>query len=217
MPYSNHWLLQFNGIFDQENLGELWSFGIRGVPGVGRAFGDEDAVLGDIQAGLAAWFSGASSWMRNDAVLKNIKLNEIGPDGKYVDPTTHEHDYTTTVRGAGPRMWPTFVTCAWSWTTAKARGQAHTGRIYPPCTPTGATGAATKLGTTDQNAFRDSAKALLSSISSVSGTFDIAPRVASKVGGQLEPITGVRIGNVIDVQRRRKNGFVETYVSSAWP
>lgn len=103
------------------------------------------------------------------------------------------------------------------------RGIASNGRIYPPISLT-VTAGSPRVGASMQNSARDAGKALLSAINQpTGGTFAIAPCVVSRGAngglgaGALELITSVRVGNVVDVQRRRKNALKESYVSANWP
>ena len=218
MAYPRHWLLTIHGSFQSYNAGEIWSINIRGVPGVTRDYGAEDAALTDMKSAVQTWFGTPGNRIRSDAQLEGLKLNEIGPDGKYAHPVTHQVAYGAGVTGGDPPLWPTFVCVVWSWSTAAARGPGSKGRVYPPNTPGSATTGHTTIDSTEQGHQKDSAKALLSAISNPGGgNFPFAPRVVSKVGAAINVINGVRVGSVLDVQRRRKDQFVETYVSAAWP
>jgi hypothetical protein len=102
---------------------------------------------------------------------------------------------------------------------------ASKGRIYPPVTSS--TQVITNyLAGADITKFIAGAKALLSALRLTGlGSPSEQPQISvvspgtPKNGnvGASHQITGVRIGNVWDVQRRRKNQTPESYSGAAWP
>lgn len=172
--------------------------------------------LNEIQAGVKTWFQSANAMISTKSQLTYLKANTIGPNGKYLDPTT-ANTYTYSVPGVGSvaPTTPSICSCCLSWTTPRLRGPGSHGRIFPPNNAT--SGAATLIiNSTVQGNLITSSKALLTVLQNLSGTQTGMPCIASNVDGTIQPITGVRIGNVLDVQRRRKDALRETYVSSSW-
>jgi hypothetical protein len=227
MGYPRHLLLAFGGdLTGSSETGEIWQCGIRCAPAAGSAhdYGDEDAILAALQGPFKTWFQLAANLIRNDCNLKYLKLNEIAPDGSYADPTaTHEYDYATPGVGGAAASLPAVISLVWSWTTARHRGIASKGRIYPPNVVT-VTSAGMRVSTATQNSHVTAAKNLLNVLSRPNGVdFELAPLVVSKGAnggagvGAAEDITGVRVGDVVDIQRRRKNALKETYVAAVWP
>jgi len=147
-----------------------------------------------------------------------VKCNNIAPDGTYVDPVTHIRDVSTSAQPAGTPRVPDILSLCISWSTGLARGRASKGRIYLPVYGLNATDAGRMdITPTDQNNFITFGQALLDAFSNSAGIAPVVPVIASKLDGSIHPITGVRVGNIIDVQRRRKNALTETYVSGTWP
>ena len=222
MAYPLHWLLSFGGKFNGTGLApEVWNCNVRGLPDAGsdKDINGEHDTLENIAPLLSQWFNAGSSNMRFDATLEWVKLNQIGPDGKYVKPVTFVHDYAPVVTGgsASPTM-PPILTLAFSWTTARSRGPGSHGRIFPPYfLPTDATDV---VATATRDAAMASANKLLCAIAATPNTHPgtnfrgMNPMVISKTG-VAETITGIRVGSVIDVQRRRKNQIIEQYSSMA--
>lgn len=94
--------------------------------------------------------------------------------------------------------------------TARARGFASNGRMYFPSAnlPDSATGL---ISTTHANAVAAAGGALMTAIR---GSGVGSPAVMSTVGdGRTEAVLGVRIGRVLDTQRRRRNALPETYTA----
>lgn len=193
-----------------------------------------------LAAGLKAWFTRAAvtaagsefMGLRGDATLEWLKVNNItggllgkgNPGGKYANQgTSNVYTYTSPV-GAGSVVGvasniPPFVTVAVSFTTDKTRGRGHRGRIYLP------------LGFTSQNTGRingsqipqalGTAKALLDALNAANdqasnGTDLAVDAVVAGIDGTLNLIRGISVGDVYDVQRRRKEQLVETYTSSTY-
>jgi hypothetical protein len=110
------------------------------------------------------------------------------------------------------------ITCAISWTTAQNRGPGHTGRIYPPLALQTLSGGGFTISSTTQDAINQTGKELLNVLATPDGTdASIVPIVVSAVDASWRPITGVRCGSVLDMQRRRKEQLTETYRAVAWP
>lgn len=92
--------------------------------------------------------------------------------------------------------------------TARARGYASNGRMYWPSaqlpdTTTGLITSAQAIAV---------ANACGTLMTAIRGSGVGNPAVMSTFGaGRTEPVTGVRVGRVLDTQRRRRNGLPETY------
>lgn len=221
MAYPRHWLFVMGGYLNASGThGEIWQCGIRGIPGVEADYGEEDDVLDNLAPVIASWFTASANVVRSDATLEYIKLNEIAPDGTYAHPVTHQHDYATPPVGPSTPVVPQILTACFSWVTARRRGPGHTGRIYPPIWIGSTPGM--YITPADATSYANAGKRLLDAVSAASsvsaGTSfkGLAPRCVSS-SGVIETITGVRVGTVIDVQRRRKNALPETYQQVSWP
>lgn len=219
MAYVTHSLFVMGGTLGSGVDSEIWQCGIRG--GFNYAATDPDpavsyqtaaqAWLAGIQTGLQSWFT-TTSRMRLDAKLTFAKLNLIGPDGRYVYPS-YPNTRGMSATGTGSISVPSIITSAISWKTARRAGPASNGRIYPPLNivPTGT--SQDRIDSTTATALANYGKALLNALStgtSAPTSANFVPQVVSSQGPR-ENITGVRVGDVIDVQRRRKNALKESY------
>ncbi|MGN6166794.1 MAG: hypothetical protein ACTHQQ_01295 [Solirubrobacteraceae bacterium] len=235
--YYPHCLVSFGGRLGAASPNvDSWVCGVRigrnsaGTAGHGM-LNDPQAFANNLQASLKAWFTTAASSvagsermaMRSDAYLDWLKVNNIKSDGTYADPTTHRYDYTSAGQGTDAEPgFPTFVTLAISWTTGISRGTAHRGRIYLPLGFT--TGAASQINSLQQKQAAGTGKALLTTIAAVQDAgVGVTPTIFAAYPGRTgiaqlgNNITGVSVGNVVDVQRRRKEQIPETYYNVAWP
>lgn len=211
MTYPRHWLLRFEGSFRTSTLPasavERWSVGIRCV--VGEPPIDEDDILetyGDEWMGLLVQHAYIGPLVYGEVV----KLNEIGPDGKYVEDTTHYWEVTNGAdqHGSSSTSVEPQRTLAVSWTTGATRGLAHRGRIYLPGY---ATPVSTSMTVTNAGSVAADMKLLLDSIQET----ELVPAVVSGVrAGSARVITGIEVGDRVDTQRRRRRSLTETYTDS---
>lgn len=231
MAYKPHALVSFGGTLGAGLTADSWQCGVRVcalAQPTTQTLGGPDLYLAAIQTAVGNWFAGAqvntvgseSQAMRQDATLQWLKVNNIDAAGRYQDRSkTNVYFYPTPFIGPGLSGIPPFVTLAVSMTTAKSRGPGHRGRIYLPFNIP-ANGSNVYGGVIQ--AFGRKVKSLLSILEGTpdggsAGGAAVRAVVASKVDASLNPITGVAIGNIYDVQRRRKEQAEETYTALAYP
>ena len=220
MAYKPHTLLVIGGTlnFASTDFGakkDIWSCGIRladsasnGPLGVGTS---KNSALNTV---LTAWYAATASCMASTSTLDYFKLNDIGADGKYLDPgSANTFDTTDTAGGLGPQV-PGFLSLAVSFRTAKTRGPGSHGRIYLPNYTFSSSGTVF-VSSANRLSMDTSVHNLLSNI--VTAIPSAVPVVASSVNATNTPIIGTRTGATYDVQRRRKNAFPESYLVTNWP
>jgi hypothetical protein len=172
-------------------------------------------------AGYAAavvnsWWGNSGNHIASHAKLTLVKANLVGEDGHYVDPRqTHFVEYVSGIAAAGGSadLLPPQCTLAVTTVTGSKRGPAHAGRWFPPA-------LSSSIGTDGLVPI-----ATATDIATVSARFinaldavdpDWKPAVVSKVGtGWGQEITGVRVGRVVDTQRRRRSSLVEGYIAKS--
>lgn len=201
--YVPHLLTAFGGTLTG---GEIWQCGVRGQPANDLTFSDRQDIADGIAARLPTYFSTGANQMSSAATLKYVKVNQIGQDGTYVgNPITVD---TPDTPGPSSSGIPDILGCCFSWTTDMKRGLAHTGRIYPPVALTSRSNMV--ISQAEREQFVAAAKALFYVLLGDTSNPGMQPRVISSQG-PWNFITGVRVGSIIDVQRRRKNALVEVY------
>lgn len=147
------------------------------------------------------------------ARLQIIKLNELDIQGHYLGDQTVFHDYGTTgVPGqTGNPVHPPQIALVVSLTTERSRGLAHAGRFYIPCpaAPLQQDGRITDSAATF---IAQQASSMLNSINAaLPGDYQVV--VASDVReGAIQPVTGVRVGRVLDTVRSRRTSLAEEYM-----
>lgn len=183
---------------------------------------DDAAAIALMVAPIYDWFGRQASHINQQARLEWIKLNKINkPDGLYADAGSANTLYPGTVGLPAPAniSGPPQITQVISFNTDIARGRGSKGRIYPP-TVSGDSGGSfvetnglTNLGRTLEMA--DSGQELLAELNNVVGNLTCV--VWSQIGQVGRAIETVRVGRIVDTQRRRRNNLNESYVSATAP
>jgi len=145
------------------------------------------------------------------------KMASLADTGHTIEDEVVYSYPTTTVTGAnGTATLPPQCSLVATLTTVRPRGRASKGRMYLPgiAATIDANG---KINSVTRGAIADALKTFFDSIN---GNFNMPGKVilASEGVGLLpaltaqnEWVTGLRVGDVIDTQRRRRNGLVELY------
>jgi len=206
MPYpAAHSLLTFSGpaFNDQEE----WSTGLRlrrtAPPTVAELSECTDAFL--LMSGTNVLRA------TNQALLVSTKWAPQGTDGKYGDGNAVEFLRPPSGIGGGGGNAPQLAVVL-SMRTARPRGRGSNGRMYIPAAPSleGNTG---RFPAGEATTIATAAALFVSTINEILQTEAV---VGSTVGaGLLETITGVRVGRVLDTQRRRRAGIPELYSEAA--
>lgn len=224
--YSPHMLMAFGGKLDTgQTPAEIWQCGIRFECRSGTStpyVPDPQAFVDALADPLSNWFKGVNNPNRIavGVTLEWIKCNPILPDGHYRDPVTYQHDYDPVLAGVANASIPNILGSRISWTTAKKRGPGSRGGVYLPAwgLQTAFVGSM-RMAAGEPAVMLASGKELLGVTSAAGGALDleIAPVIASRVSGTNVDVTGLRVGDVLDVQRRRKDALTEAYVADVWP
>src|SRR5664279_1788946 len=189
---------------------------------VGLNVFEPDDYLNDQAAPAWTTFM-ASAYLSNQVRLRKLELFPIGaPDGKAVPavpflvgtPCLLEYTGSYPTGGESATQLPPQNSVAVSWKSHQI-GSRGRGRIFLP------SGASTLLsgahiGSTPQNAILAAGKTLLEDLA-FTGSGALGAHVRPVVTGSpyvnYGVISTVRVGNIVDTQRRRRNRLTETYVS----
>jgi hypothetical protein len=167
-----------------------------------------------------AWvtfFTAFTSGISMDYTFTQVKAVRLGTDGKYDGSAVATSMPATAVTGgsSGSPMPPQVALVA-TLIAGSGKGLAGKGRMYLPGVRFPVDGGGhLSTGQTDGIATN-----LAAFFNTVNGSFDVPGEVinASKgmtkfagAGARNVPINGVRVGNVYDTQRRRRNALAETY------
>lgn len=207
MPFPRpHLKVTFFG--DGWSQQEEWSTGLR----LDGQTMPTDAQMTSLENAFVALFGNSALVTSQHVRYLGCKVAPQDVSGLYgADGNAKEKLRTTPLAGTGTGGLPQATVVA-TLTTASPRGLANEGRMYLPSTgmlpiadgrvmATTATGVATAVVT------------FLNAVDAI-GIGNVA--VFSKTReGAARDVTGVRVGRVIDTQRRRRNHIPELYVTAA--
>jgi len=149
--------------------------------------------------------------------LRSIKVSPINASGLVVEDRTAIGTYVTPPTGIrSDHLLPLQTSAVVSWVTPRI-GRRGRGRIYLPPATTGEVDGDGLYLDTRQAGTLAGAVAFLEAIAITptgGGNHWALPIVTGAPWTSYGIIGGVRVGNVLDTQRRRRRQLVETYVSA---
>lgn len=163
---------------------------------------------------VTTFHTGATLPIGSGAILTTIKLNEIGPDGRYVNKSdTVMHEFEPGIPGVGTNDLPNQCAIAITLRTAVKRGLAHSGRFYIPCLKS-LSMANGQILEANAAAIATATTTFLTSLNTALDPWTVS--VMSDVrDGAARKVTHVEVGRVIDTIRSRRTSISESYVSGA--
>lgn len=195
---------------------EIWSTGFY------MGFEDSDAPapteqgVADIAAAWQTYFSAPTSYVSNKYRFKMAKLQTMAVDGKAVADSAVYFQPATPVPGAssGQAMPPQTALVA-TLANSLPRGLATKGRMFLPGVNAGVDdtghllasvpeGISTNLQTFFNTIYQDADTPGNPILVSLGNSLQLRP-------GAARYVTQIRVGNVYDTQRRRRNALVESY------
>jgi hypothetical protein len=234
-----HMLLQWGGSFAAgagQPVADQFAGTLRFAgPGIDAADTDE---IGDAMAlALAAWWTNSGNQIPQIARLGWVKWNRITVDGHYKSSSrTRLHTLDTAATTNTGNRFPLQVCWTTTWTTDLERGKASRGRTYwptavgldpaigmrtSPAASAAMAGASIELIRRLNTAANGGNGAQVPWPGPGGGSVPGDPSalrasVMSKLGGGTQGIiTGCKVGNRLDIQRRRDNDVDEVYVAAA--
>jgi len=207
---------------------ELWSTGFY----VGNTSGDAadpgTATAAAIAGIWQTFFTHADAIISNAYRTLQVKVSQLQTDGDVDLDMIDIYDYPTAMNGAyaGSPL-PPQISLAVTMTSDTQRGLGSKGRMYLPGVAAGITNVDPKIPGASQVKIVDRLKIFFDA---VNASADVAGDVvlASKghkftilqdpdnwyyVNGVIKKVTGARLGDVYDTQRRRRDGLDEVYLS----
>lgn len=154
------------------------------------------------------------------AKLVSVKLNRIGPDGKYMDPVKEKILTTPVSGGSGvANMGPAQLSIAATLRGANPRARAGKGRMYFPVSALCVSNLGTdgRVSTVNAKKYSDAVAFLLARIGDAYFTAGVAasPGIASRQGaGAFQSAREVTVGRVVDTVRSRRNKLAEDFVTT---
>lgn len=195
---------------------EIWTTGFH----FGWDNKDADPItaqgMADVSAAWEVFFKAASSQVSSQYTYDMLKFAVINNDGHTVADSAQYHAPGTTVVGGGsPAALPPQVSLVASLRNSEPRGLATKGRMYLPGISAGVQatgkldsftrdGIATNLKTFFDACYNDAdlpGNPVLISVG----------RGPLHTDGNIRRVTQIKVGDVYDTQRRRRNALTEAY------
>lgn len=219
VAFTPHTYVTFGGRLNERGTAdEIWQCGIRGINPVSGGPIDEgqlDAYADAIVGGVKAWFGHVESLHAPQSFLDWIKVANIAASGHYSGSPVIRDSLNTAGGGDTPKL-PSFCSLAISWGTGATFGKAQRGRIYPPNFSATVYAGTSHTDATATGHIQTRAHDLLDTLAQTAAEFEFRPHVMSSTGPH-RLITTISVGDVVDVQRRRKNAAREAYTVGPWP
>lgn len=164
--------------------------------------------------------AGLLSMMAGNSNISSYRLEFRNSDGTLEQLA--EASRASSAAGTGTVTHPHQIAMVTSLMTNFA-GPRGRGRLYWPANglPLQSTDARPAAATV--TSILAGVKTFLSSINSAitatipGGNLVVWSRSGSPAGGALHAVTSLRMGNVLDTQRRRRDNLIEGYTSTSWP
>lgn len=196
---------------------EHWSTGFYlGATGA-DAVAPTDAFMAILASSWKTFFTAASSKIGLDYSTTSYRAALMGTDGKAIPGAINNFYEGTPYTGAGgPAKLPPQCALVATLTTATPRGLGSKGRMYLPGI-SASVGSDGHIQPTDTLAIATNLRNFLAALNASvehPGTVITASQgsKAPLVGAPVNRVvSGVKVGNVYDTQRRRRNELVESY------
>jgi hypothetical protein len=201
------------------NGAEEWTTGFyMGLEG-SDALAPTTGFLDEVKTAWAAFWTNSTSKVSSVWKTDYIKAVTLGTNGK-TDPDSAVYSYYgTPIAGGGQSdSFPPQCALVATLQSNNPRGLAAKGRMYLPGI-NGVLGADGRIPSSIVNDITTNMSTFLSAVNSIQdqpGVIILASqgRTAPLVGGPVNAaVTTLRIGNVYDTQRRRRNQLQETYTN----
>ena len=189
---------------------EQFSWSLSFIQGIGGTEPAPDEVPPAVVSAITSFWRWPSL-ISKFANITSIKLNEIGLDGRYLNPETVVEEIEGGLVGvADSVIYPPQVALVVSLDTAIRRGRAHGGRFYLPLPGPTLVSAGT-LSAADQLSYATQATSLIEQLNDAMQPWQVG--VVSDIGpGAQQRVTHVRVGRVLDTMRSRRRSLDEAYI-----
>lgn len=193
---------------------DIWSCGFHvanystGTPSSTLALFEDNKA--DLATCISDFYNDERSRTPRGAQMEWVKFALIDTDGKYLDEPILVEESS---EGSLGSPYVPQVSCVISMVSGKFRDPGKYSRFYlPTISPAGTFGY--KMSDTEAAGVMNSAKDFLVEFNSILDTADplqtlLVSAVSSSGSGIQSPITKVRVGEVLDTQRRRRNSIPE--------
>lgn len=205
---------------------EEWSTGFY----MGNESADADMpnqqLADDIRAAWATFFTTAGVNVSTAWTSTLVKVSSFGTDGKSNAADTMFSTFPTLTKGANAQLFPPQIALVATLASTLPRGVGAKGRMYLPgiSATLDATG---HLSSTNVTAISTALKTFLDACNASTATNNVVVNASHgslnedgtpKIGGKspiIKAVTSLKVGNVYDTQRRRRNSLAEVYTTTS--
>jgi len=222
LPFaSQHLYLTFGG--PGWNDQEEWQTGLR-FPLDGAATEADVALWADGAAtAVEGWWTTHTLAFSSAVALGWVKVAMVGVDGDYAELSWNPQmrEVTPPAAGSSSAVGLPQASLVVSYQSGFSFGYARAGRGYLPPLPTAVpSNSSGQIANADAESIRDDMVDLIGNLNSLSASvpgLGVAnASIMSQVGaGTTREIQSVRVGRVVDTQRRRRSGIAEAYTATA--
>jgi hypothetical protein len=207
---------------------EEWSTGFY-LGDTGADAADPGTVTASaIHTHWTTFFTHANAHIATTYLTTQIKVSQLQTDGDVDLEKIDIYDYPTAIAGvSGGAPLPPQLTLAATLTSDRQRGLASKGRMYLPGINLPIFAGDPHVSSTEQGQIATQLKTFFDSVNAdanIGGYAVLAskgikitdsqdPKVYYYEAGITARLTGLRVGNVYDTQRRRRGDVVEVYTS----
>jgi hypothetical protein len=213
MAYKPHALLAWGGVIVDDTGAEReeWANTLRFETG----FTDIGDQLARVAPLIVAYHKSAQLFMPGAVRLRYVKLNNVNEFGRYEAQKTYQLLVDEGGGAGGAPVMPWQIAVAVSLQSER-RGPRGRGRFFLPV-PKLTVDAKGRLNENFRNQMAGISAGLIASLntSPIDSSSGNHICVQSKVDATASRVTKVRVGDVFDTQRRRRNDLLEAYVTSA--
>lgn len=214
MAYQGeHILMQFHGKIRTD---EEWSCGIRSSSIATAPVADYlNSIAGTAQAAWTTFMTTCAGEFSPSVSFTGVSVRRILPSGRSSELA--EKSPATPTVGAGSAGMPNQIaTCL--TLLSQTPGRSGKGRIYLPLLGATLTAGTGRIVTATVTKIAGASVVLLNTLNNVltaqSGTV-VAIQSQAAVNGGSHPVRSIRVGDVFDTQRRRRDSLAEVYVGGA--
>lgn len=195
---------------------EIWSTGFHMGYENSDAAAITDQGIADVAEAWATFFSNQTTGISNRYSFTMCKMAMLGVDGKSLPDSAHYYSPQTAVTGGGgPTVLPPQLALVATLANSLPRGLATKGRMFLPGINFGIDDSghlpsfytdqvALNLKAFFDSVYQDADLPGNPVLASTGNSLQLRP-------GAIRNVTQIRIGNVYDTQRRRRNALTETY------
>jgi hypothetical protein len=198
---------------------EVWTTGFYlGTEGA-DASDPTQTNVDNIATAWSTFFTHANTKVNNGYKTHRIKAVTYGASGTPDLSTLKIHDYTPDIAGASNATpFPAQTSLVGTLRSSIVHGKASHGRMYLPGI-VAVVQADGRIQATDRDAIGLKFKEFITNVRGYAGMPGFPILIAKGqpiiIAAQSKYVYSVRVGNVYDTQRRRRNGLAETYYDAA--